>query len=182
MKTVLSILILAAAALAQEYKAQAGGGPPGELAGPVRNALEGQGIKVTDDRGFTFCEVWFRNAPIGDTSIGEAVSKGSMPSGTLIGAVRFHAPSAGRDGRGFPPGVYTLRFTGGDSVALLPAPSDQDLEPPSDVSGASKATLRFTRSSGQTPRVEMTSSGEWIVHGSVGGTQVALLVTGVTKE
>jgi len=184
-KILFACCLLSLAAWAERYAARPGGAAPGELAGPVRDLLQGQGVRVVDDNNLTFCEVWFRGAPIDSTSMEEALNQGTIPRGAVVGAVRFAAPSADRNGRGFRAGVYTLRYREGDSVALIPAGGDQNPDPAAfdEVAGQSRGTLRFGKGpEGQTPRFEMTRRGEWVVHSRIGDTPVALLVTGVAGE
>lgn len=180
-KAIASFLLAAGLAWGQAYRTQPGGAPPPELAEPVREALVGEGVRVVESRGFRFCELWLRAAPLESQSLEEALAEGEIPEGTLLGVVEFYSPSADRTGRGFPRGLYTLRFVGGDSAALILAAADRTLEPPEDLGKLRKGLLRYGKGpGGATPRFEMTARGEWILHARLGETPVALLVAGVT--
>jgi len=170
-------------AFGQAYRAQAGGPPPAELAESLRRALLPEGVQVVESRGFRFCELWLRNAPLESGPFEEALRQDALPEGTLLGVIEFFAPSADRAGRGFPRGLYTLRFAGGDSLALIPAAADQQLAPPEDPAGLRKGLLRFARGSqGPAPRFQMSARGEWFLHARLGDTPIALLVAGVASR
>jgi len=178
----LGALALAAAAPAP-YRAERGSPPPDELAPAIREALAERGARVVDSRGFRFCELWLREAPLEETSMEDALRQWAIPEGALLGVIEYQAPSADRSGRGFPRGLYTLRYAGGDSVVLIPASADQALEPPEEFATRSKGVLRWMRGTpGVTPRFEMNRRGEWILHAGVGEVVVALLVTGVAAR
>ncbi|MGC8794391.1 MAG: hypothetical protein ACP5U2_13475 [Bryobacteraceae bacterium] len=179
----LAVPIALALAAPAPYRAEPGGPPPEELAPPIREAVAQQGVRVVDSRGFRFCELWIREAPLGDASFEEAVRQQSVPEGTLLGAIEFRAPSADRRGRGFPPGLYVLRHAGGDSAALLPAAGERSIEPDPDFASRSRSILRWWLGpAGPTPRLELNQRGEWILHVRVGDTPVTLLVTGVAAR
>ncbi len=181
MKHLLAATLLATAlAWGQGYRVQTGGPPPSELSEPVREVLQGQGVRVVDARGYRFCEVWLRAAPLESGSLGELLEQGAIPQGALVGVVEFASPSADRYGRGFPRGVYALRFLGEDSVALVPAAADRELEPPGELAALRKGVLSLAKGpGGAAPRFEMTRRGEWILHLRAGETPAALLVAGV---
>jgi hypothetical protein len=185
--------LAAASALAQNYKTAVAAAPPGEVPEGIRGVLDPNGVKVTTSRGFLFTELWLRSAPVVDSmSLGEALEKGSIPEGALIGVIHYASPGADVHGKGFKPGFYTLRYAGGDSVLLVPAEGDPAPDPrPLDEPRAlsSKITgngeplmLRITKGKpGNAPRLEMTRGGEWIVHTKAGDTPVAILVVGVAR-
>ncbi len=96
--------------VAQDYRATAGGAPPEQVPPEVRQALQERSARVVDPRAFLFCEVWLRSAPVAEgTTLPEALQAGSVPQGTLVGGIRYAWPAADRQGRGFGPGLYTLR-------------------------------------------------------------------------
>jgi hypothetical protein len=111
-----------------EYKVSAlKEAPPAALAGPVREALEGQGYRVVDGQGKAVIDVWLRKAiPASGKPAG---SKGAvlfpvLAEGELLGAIRF--PTAGHDYRdqSINPGVYTMRYglqpINGDHLGVSP--------------------------------------------------------------
>lgn len=181
-RTVAAALWSATLVAAQGYRTQPGGTPPGALADSVREAVWEQGVRVVDSRGYRFCEVWLRRAPLESGAFEEAFQRGDVPDGTLVGVIEYFAPSADRTGRGFARGLYTLRISGEDSVALIPASADRDIEAPEGISGLRKGVLWLARGpAGAAPRFEMSPRGEWILHLRVGETPVSLLVTGVAR-
>jgi hypothetical protein len=146
-----------------------------------------------DPNGFLFCEVWLRSAPVAeDTPLPAALQAGSIPAGALVGAARYASPGADRHGRGFGPGIYTLRHTGGDTVMMIKAEDDPGPEP-APVDSLEESSRKVTRTDspavqrlahgavGSSPRLRITRDGEWILQVAVGGASVSLLVVGVAK-
>ncbi len=178
-----ALTLIAWSAFGQAYRAQAGGPPPAELAEALRRALVPEGVRVVESRGFPFCELWLRNAPLESGPVEDALRRDALPEGTLLGVIQYYAPSADRAGRGFPRGLYTLRSAGGDSLALIPSAADQDLAPPEDAARLRKGLLRFGMASeGPAPRFQMSARGEWFLHARLGDVLIALLVAGVASR
>ena len=87
--------------------------PPAALAGPVKEALNAEGLRILDDQGKTYADIWYRKAtPVAGKPAGPngPVLFPTLKVGELIGAIRF--PEEGRDFRdqAIPQGVYTLRY------------------------------------------------------------------------
>src|SRR5690349_13881767 len=81
-KIALSLLLVSSAALAQ-YKSEAAGTPPAELAPGISQALQQQGTKILAGDGTTFCEIWFRTAlPSGPKPTDQTITL-SVPQGAL---------------------------------------------------------------------------------------------------
>lgn len=190
---ILALLSLTPWLWAQDYKAVSGGAPPAQLSAEVRQVLQSRGVRVMDPNGFLFCEVWLRSAPVAeDASLPAALQAGSIPAGALVGAVRYASPGADRNGRGFGPGIYTLRHTGGDAVVMVKAEDDPGPDP-APVESLEEFSRKVTRTdspavqrltyggSGSSPRLRITREGEWILQVAVGGTAVSLLVVGVAR-
>lgn len=115
--------------------------PPSELAGPIKETLNAEGIRIVDDQGKTYADIWFRKAtPAAGKPAGPQgpVLFPVLKEGELIGALRF--PEEGRDFRdqAITKGVYTLRYglqpMNGDHLGaspfrdfalLLPAATDK---------------------------------------------------------
>lgn len=89
--------------------------PPQELAGPVREVLAGQALRVTSPGG-VFCELWLRKSlPAAATAQNElGIVYGEIAPGTLVAAIRFSSAAVDYRQQKVKPGVYTLRY------ALLP--------------------------------------------------------------
>lgn len=190
---VLGVLAAALPLVAQDYKAAPTGGPPAEIAQEVRRVLEGRGTRITGPYRLVFCEVWLRTGPVAEgVSVGEAIRSGSAPKGALMGVIRYASPGADREGRGFGPGLYTLRHAGGDGVVMARVEDDRGLEPPEfeELEALSRkvtrteatASLRLrTAAPGASPRLRIMGDGEWILHLAVDQEPVALLIVGVAK-
>jgi len=189
----LGLFTLGLSLWAQDYKATRGGAPPAQLGAEARQVLQSRGTRVVDPNGFLFCEVWLRAEPVSEgVSLAEAVASSSVPPGTLVGAVRFLAPGADRSGRGFGPGLYTLRQAEGDGVLMIRAEDDPGPEPaPMEqlraasrkvTRGEAPALLRLNRGApGASPRLRITREGEWILEVTAGEAPLALLIVGVAK-
>jgi hypothetical protein len=100
---------------------------PGDLAAPIREALEPTGLRVVDAQGKPFFEIWLRKGiPATGKPAGpkDAVQFPVLEAGTLVGAIRFD--SEGYDFRDQPiePAAYTLRYglqpVNGDHLGVSP--------------------------------------------------------------
>lgn len=117
--------------------------PPAALAGPIKETLNAEGIRVVDDQGKPYADIWFRKSiPASGKPAGPQgpILFPVLKTGELIGALRF--AEDGRDFRDQPiaKGVYTLRYglqpMNGDHLGaspfrdfalLLPAAKDKTL-------------------------------------------------------
>jgi len=189
----LAWLLLGSWLWAQDYKVVTGGAPPQQLAAEARRLLDSRGVKVVDPSGFVFCEVWLRTEPVAEgASLSEALRAGSVPAGALIGAVRYASPGADRQGRGFGPGLYTLRQASGDAVLMVKAQDDPGPEA-APVEALEESSRKVTRTdapallrlspgaAGSSPRLRITREGEWILQVAASGAPVSLLIVGVAK-
>jgi hypothetical protein len=96
---------------AASYKIENVTASPAGLPDAVKSTLQTEGIRIVDDQGSTFCEVWVRkeianlNKPASPDAKYPALHLGS-----LLGVIKFAA--AGSDYRGQPikPGTYTMRY------------------------------------------------------------------------
>jgi hypothetical protein len=202
-KTLICVLLAASAAPAQ-YKVEAAGAPPSELAPAIQEALQKVGTKVVAGTGSVACEIWFRSAaPPGAPSAEENATLKTIPHGALLGAIRF--PAEGQDRRGYTvkPGVYTLRYSlypvNGDHqgvapqrdfLILLRANDDTDI----NVNFDFDKLMDLARRASETPHplslsiwknaggasAPITKQGEndWVLHGTVGDVPVAVIVAG----
>ena len=111
-RRLLICVLLAAVSAFGQYKLDAAGPAPPELAPAIRAALQSDGVKIVAANGSVVCEVWLRTAaPSGPATTELGVTLKTIPHGALLGAIRF--PSQGKDRRGLSikPGVYTLRLS-----------------------------------------------------------------------
>jgi len=142
---VLAVALLPTSVLAQEsYKIEPfKEGPPGALAGPIKEALGTQGYRVVDDQGKSYAEFWLRKAvpatgkPAGPQG---AVLFPILAEGELFGALRFSSEGHDYRDQTIAKGVYTLRYglqpvngdhlgvsTYRDYALLVPAAKDKEL-------------------------------------------------------
>jgi hypothetical protein len=87
--------------------------PPKALAGPVKEALNGQGYRIVDAQGKAFADVWLRKAtPASGKPSGPkgAILFPVLADGELLGAVRFSAEGHDYRDQAIAAGVYTMRY------------------------------------------------------------------------
>ncbi len=87
--------------------------PPQELAGPVRDLLDGTAVSVSDDQDKLLCTIWPRKELPSKANADKAkagLAYSDFDESLIIGAVRF--PQVWTDYRKqkIQPGVYTLRL------------------------------------------------------------------------
>lgn len=139
--------------------------PPSALAGPIKETLNSEGIRIVDDQGKPYADIWFRKAtPASGKPAGPQgpILFPTLKTGELIGALRF--PDEGRDFRdqAISKGVYTMRYglqpMNGDHLGaspfrdfalLLPAAKDKTL---GDLARSSCTKRVRSRQGPATPR------------------------------
>ena len=111
---VLAIQICAAvSAFGQgNYKAEAIGAAPADVPAAILGTLDSAGVKVTDDKGATICEVWLRkNLPTNpNPNTSSDVLFGTLPEGALVGVVHFPTPTSDFRSQTIKAGFYTIRY------------------------------------------------------------------------
>lgn len=206
LKTVLPLAALLlgvwTAALAQ-YKADAAGAVPTEVAPEIRATLEPGGFKISREGGEPYCEIWFRTeAPAGKGAEGRRnVTLGTIREGALVGVIRFDGGGSDRRGQSIAPGVYTLRYgimpmNGAhegaapqrDFLLLAPAAADRDPNqtPAFDalVSLSKQASLTrhpavlSVRKAATDAREFSQHGDDWVLQTSVGNTPIQVILIG----
>ncbi|MCX6620318.1 MAG: hypothetical protein NTY38_04445 [Acidobacteria bacterium] len=139
LKFVCSLALAGIAAFGQ-YKTEAGGAVPREVAPSIAAALDKTGVKIMGPAGEA-SELWLRSAlPAGKADGGEGITFTEIPLSAVIGVIRFAAGATDRRGQPLKAGVYTLRYNRmpvdgahqgaapqRDFLVLAPAEADQDL-------------------------------------------------------
>ena len=122
-------LLLCAATLLAQYKAEPAGPPPSELSPSIAAALQKDGTKITNN-GAPYCEIWFRTDKPGGgkNAAEEAVTLPTIPQGALLAVIRFDGKGSDRRGQNLKPGVYTLRYS------MMPVNGDTRARPRSAIS------------------------------------------------
>jgi len=123
------------------YKAEAIGAAPADVPAAIQSTLDAQGVRVTDAKGATLCEVWLsKTLPASATpSSSSDVLYGSLPVGGFLGVLHFTAPTPDFRSQTIKPGFYTLRYglipqdgnhmgvnPSRDALVLSPVASDPD--------------------------------------------------------
>jgi len=188
------------------YKVEPAGGPPAEVAPAIAQALQKDGVKISNN-GAAYCEIWFRREPPSGAKSGEEnVTLPLTPQGALLGVIRFDGKGADRRGQTIKAGVYTLRYgimpVNGDHqgaapqrdfLLLSPAADDRDLNstPAFDalVAMSTKASgtphpavLSFWKSDTDTPGFSKQGDTDWVLRAAIGNTPIAVILVGVASS
>ena len=204
-RTLMSIVLASAAALsAEQYKYEAAGAPPAELAPAVAATLQEKGHRVTGADGKVWCEVWFvKTAPKGPVTSEAEVTWKTMIPFSLVGAIRFPAQANDRRGQQVKAGVYTLRYANypinGDHLGVAPqrdflvlshAAADQTPGPMAKfddliafsrkVSGAAHPAVLSMWLVESDFQAGLSQAGEhdWSLQAAVGEAKIALILVG----
>ncbi len=137
-----SVAGLAAVPAAADYKLEKGVAAPEAIPAALKALVQAQGVRVLDDSGAPYAEIWLRKGLAGEAkAAGAEVQYPGISEGSFLGVWRFAA--AGSDFRGQPikPGFYSVRYglmpSDGnhlgasqyrDFVLLLPAAGDANPE------------------------------------------------------
>ncbi|MFN0107342.1 MAG: hypothetical protein ACKVZH_00685 [Blastocatellia bacterium] len=107
----LLLFVFAPLALAEGHKVESIGAlKDSAVAEAVRGAMEEKGLRVTDDKGKTVCDIWFRKEVPDSKADIPGASFGQIAEGTLVGVINFPANTSDFRGQGIKAGWYTLRY------------------------------------------------------------------------
>jgi hypothetical protein len=201
------LFLVSATVWGQQYKADKGGPPPGELASGIAQALEQPGFQIRNN-GAAYCQIWLRASLPGGAASDHPkvtppnVTLPNIPQGTLVGVIRFDAEASDRRGQTIQAGVYTLRYAimpmndthqgaapHRDFLVLTPAAEDRDLNaaPNFDALVAMSrkashtlhpAVLSFWKVDGDAAGFGQQGDSDWVLQSKVGDTPVAIIVAG----
>jgi len=197
----LPLWLLNSAGAFGQYKADAAGRPPAELAPAIRQLLEGSGFKISHD-GEPYCEIWLRSDPPSAAPTSERnVTLSALPRGALVGAIRFDAEGSDRRGQPIPAGVYTLRYgvmpmNGAHEGAaprrdfFLLAPASEDRDP--NYTPGFDALVRLSEKASRTAHPAVLSAwkdvndaagfsrqgDDWVLETKLGDTPIAVVLIG----
>jgi hypothetical protein len=200
MTRVVCTLLLAAGAVAAQYKAEPAGAPPSEANAAIVATLNKTGTKIAGPNG-TYVEIWTRaSLPSGFKS---SVSLPTIQVGTLLGVLRFSGKGADRRGQTIPAGVYILRYGNfpingdhqgvapqRDFLVLSPAAADQSADNVKDfdslmalskkASGSTHpAVLSFWKADSDfKPGFEKEGETDWVLQTKIGDQAVAIILIG----
>lgn len=190
-----------------QYKVEATGEAPSEVAAPIKELLAPAGHKVMTGDGKVWCEVWFvKAAPKGPDSTEADLMWKTVPPGSVIGAIRWHEGGYDRRGQVLKPGVYTLRFSmfplNGDHQGVAPNRDFLVMTPAADDQSSAAVPkfddlMKMSRKASGTPHpavlamyvVEsdfqpgLQNVGEdWNLFAKVGETPIGLTVVGKSEH
>jgi hypothetical protein len=190
-----------------QYKVEATGEAPAEVAAPIKELLAPAGHKVMSGDGKVWCEVWFvKAAPKGPDSTEADLMWKSVPPGSVIGAIRWHAGAYDRRGQVLKPGVYTLRFSmfplNGDHQGVAPNRDFPVMTPAADDQSAAAVPkfddlMKLSRKASGTPHPAVLAmyvvesdfqpgiqnvGEDWNLFAKVGETPIGLTVVGKSEH
>src|SRR5258708_21905561 len=108
-KSLFIFSLMVTAALAQDYKTEAGGAPPAEIPDSVKGLVEKQGLKLTKN-GKPLSEIWVRTEvpSAAKPSSENNLTMPNVPHGSLMGGIRVDQTYADRRGQTIKAGLYTM--------------------------------------------------------------------------
>lgn len=125
---VVLLLLAPAVASADDFKVEAiKDGPPAGVAPGIASELNGQGYRITDDKGKTLGDVWLRKAV--PTTAKPAGAKGAvqfpfLAEGELLGVLHLVGEAFDYRDQSIEPGLYTMRYglqpINGDHLGVSP--------------------------------------------------------------
>lgn len=192
---------LAAGAAFAQYKSEPSGPPPADL-GPFAALLQKDGTRITSDKGI-YCELWLRaSEPNGPKSAEENITLTNVPTGTLLGVIRFPDKGSDRRGQNLKPGMYTMRYAdfpiNGDHQGVAPQRDFAILTPlaeDKDPNGSPKfddlmvmsrkasgtphpAVLSVWQADDNTVSFEKQGEHDWVLQTKLGSIPFAIILLG----
>jgi hypothetical protein len=203
---VLLLLTFTVAAWSQQYSAESAGAPPPEVAPAIGQSLQKIGMKISSG-GTPYCEIWFRaEKPAGPKTTEENITLAQIPTGALVGVIRFDGKGADRRGQTIAAGVYTLRYgvmpVNGDHqgaapqrdfLLLVPAADDKDLNAMPNF----EALVAMSRKASHTPHPAVMSlwkadsdspgfgkqgDSDWVLQSKIGDIPIAIILVGIAAS
>lgn len=98
-----------------DFKVEKDVAAPAEAPSAVKDSLEPQGVRVLNDAGSPYIEVWFSKSVAAESKppAGDVFYPG-IPEGSFLGIARFVSNAADFRGQAIKPGLYSMRY------ALMP--------------------------------------------------------------
>ena len=202
-RVALPVLLFSTAAFGQ-YKTGPAGAPPSEVAPPMAQVLQKDGIKVTNN-GSPYCEIWFRTGKVGGGTTDEGATMPGIQVGTFLGVIRFDGNGSDRRGQTIKPGVYTLRYglipINGDHqgaapqrdfLLMVPASDDKDVNATpkfEDLVTMSKkasgtphpAVLSFWKADGSGSGIAQQGD-DWVLQAKLGDIPISVILIGTASS
>lgn len=109
-------LCLLAVPAAADFKLEKGASTPDGIPAALKDLVQAQGVRVLNDAGAPYAEIWLHKALAGESKApGADVIHTGIPEGSFLGVWRFVAAGSDFRGQQIKPGLYSMRF------ALIPA-------------------------------------------------------------
>ncbi|PYV90350.1 MAG: hypothetical protein DMG05_10695 [Acidobacteria bacterium] len=143
---ILIFLAQAAGALAGSYKIENVTSLPEGVADAIKNTLQAQGVRVVNEQGSAWCEVWLRKEIANTNKPASPDAKyPGLHIGSLLGVMKFPANGSDYRGQAIKPGIYTMRYClilqDGNHMGAAPIPDFVLLIPASEDTKDPDATL-----------------------------------------
>ncbi len=133
-------LCLFAVPAAADFKLEKGAAAPDGIPAALKELVQAQGVRVLNDAGAPYAEIWLHKALAGESKApGADVIYAGIPEGRFLGVWRFVAAGSDFRGQQIKPGFYSMRYAlipndgnhlGAsqyrDFVLLVPAAADQN--------------------------------------------------------
>lgn len=164
--------------------------PPKEISRETAAVLSTEAVRVADNKGQVFCEIWWRKSvPLSKAPAGQNAAYRDMQETTLVGVIRWVQEAGDYRKQKIKPGVYTLRLAyqpeDGDHMGTAPyteflllTPANLDKTPaamdsPKDLhelsakaSGSNHPAvfLLFPPKAGSQPEIRDHGNGHFVLH------------------
>lgn len=142
---VLLAVVCLAASPAAAQKVEKGAPPPDSVPAALKAAIEGQGLRVLNETGAAYVEIWLRKGlPAEAKEASGDIAYPGMPAGSFLGVWRYVIPGTDFRGQVMKPGVYSMRHalmpSDGNHMGASPfrdfvllAPVDADKDPAANL-------------------------------------------------
>ncbi|MBO0719246.1 MAG: hypothetical protein J2P41_00365 [Blastocatellia bacterium] len=111
---VLLLLASAPAALAEKfdgYKVESTDAlTDAKVSDVIRQAVASKGLRLLDDQGKPYCEIWFAKSISATTADVQGANYGQIAEGAFVGVIKFASGVIDFRGQALKAGFYTLRY------------------------------------------------------------------------
>jgi len=114
--TLMLVVGLLAVPAFADFKLEKGASAPEGIPAALKDLVQAQGVRVLNDAGAPYAEIWLHKALAGESKPpGADVIYTGIPEGSFLGVWRFVAAGSDFRGQQIKPGLYSMRY------ALIPA-------------------------------------------------------------
>jgi hypothetical protein len=144
----MAFFLLPALLLAENFKTESINSLPESLSAGLSASLQKTGIKIVNQAGNVWCELWLRKElPNATQPAGANAKYPNLHTGLLVGIMHFPADASDYRGQIIKPGVYSLRYAlipqDGNHMGVSPIRDFLLLTPVSEDSSGADAEIGF---------------------------------------